>query len=459
MPIVECFAVPAYLPDLDSMPRLREQWHTAVSAWFDYSIKRDASTVHPGPFPFYNPARFDPGGRAIEQAVTWNAFPKELVRLFGRDEALKQADTLWTLDKYYNRLGNSGLTRKQYPALFKYRFRPQDEYCEWLVERDPRTNFIQKVTFTSEPPELWYALFGNRVPDDPAAADYQFTGDRETALRHYHDFVGPQVRLNDLLASEDIASPDKGRLAIKDQYNIYNTWNTTHGIVHLCAPPNFLGAEIQLAADASILRKDPAGRLLVEPEALICCAGYGGPNRNSDPTIGAAVNAAARLGAFITLKDPVGLYMDHIDLSGWECPDKKSVADCIHIVRGGVGMIERLVVEVPANRCFTVSDITIGGERIQYGGQIAECVTVKLIGVANLPTHPAANEPVQCSGRYAFKRGDPHALVLPSASGQPPRGFVEAFVSQGVEEEHVTRKKPHVRQGKAGRSGRWRRKH
>lgn len=460
MPIVESFAAPAYLPDLDSVPGLREQWHSAVSAWFDDSIKGDAHKVHPGPLQFYNPARFDPGGTVIEQAVTWNAFPKELLRLFGRDEALKQADILWTLDKYFNLLGNSRLTKKECPALFKYSFRPQNEYCEWRVERDPRADFIQRVTFTSEPPELWYALFGNPVPDDPAAAEYQFTGDREAVLRHYHDFVGPQVRLNDLLASESIPSPDRGRFAIKGQYNIYNAWNTTHGIVHLCAPPNFLSAEIQLAADASILRKDMAGRLLVEPEALICSAGYGGPNRNSDPTIGAAVNAAARLGAFVTLKDPVGLYMDHIDLSGWECPDKRSVADCIHIVRGGGTMIERLVVEVPPNRRFTVSDITIGGERIRYGGQIAECITVKLIGVANLPNHPAANNPVQCAGRYAFKRRNRHALVLPVASGSPaPRGFVEAFASQGVEEEHVTRKKPHVHQNKAERPRHRQREH
>ena len=62
---------------------------------------------------------------------------------------------------------------------------------------------------------------------------------------------------------------------------------------------------------------DAQGKLLIEPDALICYAAYGGPNRNSDPTIGATVNALARLGAYVTLRNPVGLYMDHIDLSGW----------------------------------------------------------------------------------------------------------------------------------------------
>ena len=93
-------------------------------------------------------------------------------------------------------------------------------------------------------------------------------------------------------------------------------------------------------------------------------------------------------------------------------------------------MIERLVIEVPRNRRLTVSDITIGGEPIQYGGQIAECVTVKLTGIANLPKQPVRNDPVQCSGRCFFKRSDPHAFLIP---GVPQRGLVEAFSSQALE--------------------------
>lgn len=458
MPIVECFAPPAYLPDLDSVPGLRQQWHAAVSAWFDDAIATDVSLAKPGPFQFYNPARFDPGGSVVEQEVTWNAFPKALVRLFGRDRALEEADKLWTLDRYFNDLQNFGLTRNDYPGLFKCRFRPQDEYCEWRVERDPGSNLINRVTFTSEPPELWLALFGNRVPDD--RAKYEFAGDRKGALARYHEFVGAGVCLEDLIATEDIESPNEGRFAKAGDYNVYNKWNSTHGIVHLCAPPNYLSAEIQLAADASVPRKNPAGQTLVEAEALICAADYGGPNRNSDPTIGASVNAAVRLGAFVTLKNPVGLYMDHIDLSGWEAPDKKSVADCIHIVRGTVGMIERLVVEVPCTRGFLLGDINIAGEKIEYGGQIAECITVKLIAQANLTLQPVANKPVPGPARYEFKRGDPNALLFRLNPGTPPeRGFVEAFAGQGVEEEPAVRQPQRAHHNLRGRSRRDRRKH
>lgn len=45
-------------------------------------------------------------------------------------------------------------------------------------------------------------------------------------------------------------------------------------------------------------------------------------------------------------------------------------------------MIERLVVEVPSETGFTVGDLKIAGIPIRYGGQIAECITVKLVGAA-----------------------------------------------------------------------------
>ena len=153
--------------------------------------------------------------------------------------------------------------------------------------------------------------------------------------------------------------------AVKGQYNIYNKWNTTHGIAHLNSPPIHWTAEIQLGCDATIrYTQRPKGRLLVEPRCLIGYAGCSGSNRNSDPTIGASVNALARLGAYVTLRNPVGLYMDHIDLSGWVAPDNGDIADCVRIVRGLPDMIERMVVEVPAGRKFDIGDITIAGNPI-----------------------------------------------------------------------------------------------
>jgi Dyp-type peroxidase family len=436
MPIVERFATPANLPDLDSMPGELQQWHKAINYWFDSSIKSHGARVRPGPFQFYNPARFDPGGLVVEQAITWNAFPKELLRRYGRMRALEKADELWPLNQYQSVLSGIPVDRRRSPALFEHFFRPQTEYCEWRVERDRRGGKIRRVTFTSEPPELWFALFGDRLPfDNEEPQAYRFQGDRKAVAAKYEEFLRRQIRLRDLIARQDLAFPGFPPLAKKGQYNVYNKWNTTDGIVHLCAPPNFLVGEIELAASGAILRKNRAGHLLVEAEALICCAQFGGPNRNSDPTIGAAVNAAARLGAFVTLKDPVGIYMDHIDLSGWECRDKKSVADCVRIVRGSPGMIERLEIEVPSDRGLTVSDISIGGEPIRFGGQIAECITVKLTGLANLPKQPVRNDPIQCEGHCVFNSRNSHALLQLASSGDRLEpGFVKAFSSQGVEE-------------------------
>jgi hypothetical protein len=250
------------------------------------------------------------------------------------------------------------------------------EYCEWHVNRDPSSGRINRVTFTSEPPEYWQALFGGTLE----GSSVNFPGDKDLLLDLYRKLVDFRVQLPDLLVQTPFRSPF-GDLKVGD-YNPHNKWNTTHGIVHLSAPPNALTAEINLAAVATVLYEDKRGVPVVDPDAFIAGTGMGGPNRNSDPTIAATVNVLARLGAMVTLANPVGLYMDHIDVSGWEVPGGLSPADCVRVVRGQGRMIERLVVEVPTDE-FDVSDILIGGVPIAFGGHIAECITVKLVGAAS----------------------------------------------------------------------------
>jgi hypothetical protein len=424
------FDPPAFLPDFNPISGQAEAWHHAMSDWFDSSIESDRPLVGGGQFQFYNASKFDPGSAVIEQAVTWNAFPKELLRQFGRMRALREADTLWTLDRYYSGLQGVGVDQKKYPAMFRTPFRPHNEYCEWHVVRDPNTNQIRKVTFTSEPPEFWFALAGCSIPGDP----HEFPGDPSALLKRYQEFVSPEVQASDLIASETIDGP-QGPFAIKGKYNPYNKWNTSHGIVHLGAPPNSLTAEVQLGADATVLRTNAQGRLIVEPDALICCAAYGGPDRNSDPTIGATINAIARAGAYVTIKNPVGLYMDHIDLSGWKAPNDGDVSKFVRIERGAQGMIERMVVEVPKDLGFTVGDLRIAEEPVLYGGQIAECITVKLIGVASILSPPLANKPVPCDGRCCIDASNATSLRRSIKIGTPlPIGTQEAFEQQGGSE-------------------------
>ncbi|SUX30569.1 hypothetical protein [Chromobacterium vaccinii] len=171
---------------------------------------------------------------------------------------------------------------------------------------------------------------------------------------------------------------------------------------------------------------------VVDPDALIGCAAYGGPDRSSDPTIGGTVNQLARLGFYVTLRNPVGLYMDHIDHAGWTTPDGSPAEDCVRITRGVTGMIERLEVQVPADRNFTVSDLRIGGEPVVYGGQIAECITVHLVGVAGVQGH-FRNPQLECVGRCCI---DPNNATLLNRSIQYPApspvGTVAAFVDEGT---------------------------
>jgi hypothetical protein len=430
MTLLTRYDTPAFLPDFNTIPGQLEAWNKAVSAWFDQNIADDQQSLGLAPLQYYNAASFDPGGVSVVQEITWNAFPKELLRRYGRERALVLADRLWPIESYHvdppdpdNTTGTNGIL-----------YRPQEEYCEWHVLRQPDSGRILRVTFTSEPPEYWQALFGV-VPGStqpPIIEDQHFPGDTRTLLRLYHELVSPDVKLEDLIAPVDLKDGTGQVLIQKGQYNFYSKWNTTLGIAHLNSPPNSLVAEIKLGADASVLYTDPKGRLLVEPEALIAYARYGGINRNSDPTIGASVNALARLGAYVTLRNPVGLYMDHIDLSGWEAPDKKGVSDCIRIVRGSPGMIERMVVEVPEGRNFNLGDITIAGVPIRYGGQIAECITVKLTGIANILPNTLPRAPVGAVGRTAIDPNWPLTVTGATLTDPIPPGFVEAFLNQGT---------------------------
>ncbi|MCU1249354.1 MAG: hypothetical protein JWQ49_2383 [Edaphobacter sp.] len=96
----------------------------------------------------------------------------------------------------------------------------------------------------------------------------------------------------------------------------------------------------------------------------------------------------------------------------------------------GIEGIERLEVEVPVERGFSLSDVTIGGVPIRYGGQIAECITVKLTGVAVLANvNPV---PLPCDAHAVIDPAYPLGLSRPVAIGGPiPAGTVIALVNQG----------------------------
>lgn len=418
---LERYDPPGGLTDFDGIPGQREAWSGAISAFFDSVIGNALPRLlHPGDRSQYVNQLTAPVGGMAEQRIVWNAFPGTLRAWFGRDAALPIADRLRDALPQPPRA-----TPEADPNTITLTYRLQDEYCEWFVARDAQGR-ITSVTFTSEPPEYWAALHGDTLGDPVSNQPlYRFPGDRDLLVQLYRDLVSPRVAYADLVFDDDVyrRPGDTTPLFRKGEYNPYNRWNTSDGIVHLTDPVNSLGAEIVLGGTASVLRADRAGAVLADPDALICCAGFGGPNRTSDPTIGGAVNQLARLGCAVTLRNPVGLYMHHLDLAGFTRPDGSPVdASYFQVVRGDAdaGMIERAVFSVPAGEGFTVSDLLIAGEPILYGGQVAERMTMNLVALAG-PPGAYANQPVACSTLCCQDAEHPQYLGLtwrPCGEGQ-----------------------------------------
>lgn len=65
----------------------------------------------------------------------------------------------------------------------------------------------------------------------------------------------------------------------------FNFRTDTGTIAHLIHPSNSLSAEIDIAAQATVIRKDPTGKVIEDSDRLIRCSQYGNPDRNSDPRV------------------------------------------------------------------------------------------------------------------------------------------------------------------------------
>lgn len=324
------FDAPGFLDDLDAQGLLA--WSTWISSQLDEASTRDGKAdglANYGPRPqFFNPLTKPPAVDAVEKDITWTAFPR-----------IVKINSISDMQRWRSADSSRDV---------------QDEYCEWSVAREPNTDKITRVDFTSEGPEYWQFL----AATDPA---------KVVAL--YQKYIGPSVKESDLF--------QQGR------YVARNKWNnsTTNGAMHLVQRNNTLGAEIELAAAATLVRIK-AGNILTGEQELIQCGQYGQAERNSDPHIGAVVNELARMKADITLANPVGLCIDALSVAGWETPDSSNAHDYWKIVRGTEQEGLRAVFEVPSAKNFVVGDIKINGRNIEFGAQIADFITIKLTGLA-----------------------------------------------------------------------------
>jgi len=268
----------------------------------------------------------------------------------------------------------------------------QDEYCEWNIDRDPATHKITRVTFTSEGPEYWNAL----ARLNPAKV-----------LDLYKQFVSTQVKDTDLFRN--------GR------YIARNKWNnsTSQGVMHLIQPNNTLLAEINIAVAASIVRRI-SGQLLTDEQDLIACGRYGQPERFSDPHIGGEVNKLARQQAAVTIANPVALYIRDLSTAGWTTPDGSDPKQYWKIVRGAPQFGLRAMYEVPAGKGFVVGDITINGDRIEFGAQIADFISIKIIGQACRIGQNQVADQTSCVGGAPFAAvAHPTAAMIDEAVNAP----------------------------------------
>jgi hypothetical protein len=323
------FDPPGFLQDLNDAQR--GAWSDWISQQLDQARTRDeADLANDGPrLQFFNLLKNTPDSDAVERDITWTAFPK-IVRIQSISDRQR-----------WRRADNSRDV--------------QDEYCEWSVTRDPETEKIVHVTFTCEGPEYWRFL----AASDP-----------DKLIQLYQQHISHDVRAEHLFDRDG-------------KYVSRNRWNnsTTNGAMHLIQRNNTLSAEIELAAAATIVRIVD-GMTLDDEQVLIQCGQYGQPERNSDPLIGAVVNELARARADITLANPVGLCIAGLSVAGWQTPDGSPASEYWTITRGTHDKALRAVYEVPAEKGFTVGDITINGRNIEFGSQIADFISIKLTGLA-----------------------------------------------------------------------------
>jgi hypothetical protein len=381
MPLTR-FDPPAGIDDLETDP-LRKAWSDKISSMINTNKAALKASLGANPPQFFNELT-DPKDMAdrAEQDIIWQGFPRLLEKQFGENTtaAFKHAED-----------DTPGATARK---------TTQDEYLEWHVSRDnTAARNIVRVEFTCEGPEYWQFL-GQNAPDK--------------VLALYQKHVSPTIVKADLFTAAG-------------DYKPLNEWNTGRGIMHLIQPNNTLGAEVNIGAFATIRRKRADGTPITDADELIRCAQFGVADRASDPHIGDIVNGLARQGYSLTIRNPIGLYIHKIDLTGFKKPDGTPITPAyFKITRGSAGQGLRAIFEVPAGEAsgahsFTVSDITIGGVKIAFAGQIAKRISIKLTGVAvekgkiNNPMFACTGEGVEAFAATAAFHGGPQIFTRRSA--------------------------------------------
>jgi hypothetical protein len=320
--VLTAFSTPGRVDELSD--RGHDRWSQDLGGLLDAEAAGNTKVPNDSPRPqFFNPLAVELNADATRKVMRWGAFPRKLTRV--------PIPERWRQGEERGR---------------------QEEYCEWAGERDDEGK-LTRASFTSEVPSYYHLL----AADNP-----------EKLRAVYRQHVSPDAELKDLISATGA-------------YRERNRWNL-HGAMHMIQTSNTLSAAVILVAQSTIVRqRDNA--LLTNASDLIDCGVNADPDRNSDPLIVGDVNTLARAHAAISLDDPLGLYIDNLQTDGWATPDGSDPADYWQITRGETDHAVRAVYAVPADKGFTISDITIHGTPITSPSQIAEFIQIKVVGVAH----------------------------------------------------------------------------
>ena len=288
-------------------------------------------------------------------------------------------------------------------------YRPQDEYLEWVTKTDP-DGVVREIWFTCEAPEYW-TFIAEHDPDLLVSLYAQVIGIDKAA-------VDPTLLYmqEDLTHVEPFASGHKLPFPT-GAYNPYNIYNRDHAI-HLTQGANSLDAEITLARQGSWIWGNPPKTTAID---LICCAEYGEPNRFSDPTIGKEVNDLVRAGSYVTLRNPIGLYIQSIAPDNFTDANNHQIANFddyfIKVRKSDDGaMTLRAVFRVPdgvkdaTGKQLRVGDLQYKGVKISKGGQVADAITMHLFAQA-LPGAPH-QQSQPCAGHACTTPNHPGVIIL-----------------------------------------------
>jgi hypothetical protein len=391
---MNAFSPPANVQDFPTDPQkqaaLVARWTQFLEGFIQLAIVGDPWTNvnDENRILYFNPLATPISPNAVVATIPWIAFPNRLSAFFAAsqgspyalsdEEVYELADQGYLKEKPDFAAGFPIVPSDVYPTIDWQQLKNdwedygppgprgwQDEYCEWCVERNAAGDIIG-IDFTCENPEYWVALWKT---------------DASAVCSIYQSVVNASVQFDDLVMRDNTGDPVIDPETGLPAYNPLNKWNTGTvatatggGAIHLTSPPNDIDGEIYLAAAATLLRN-------VTPytaAALTNCAQYGVPYRNSDPNIGYNVNQVVKNAGgsglrMVTLTDPIGLYMQQPDFSSYATPDGTDARTFWTVVRGSApDKILHARYAVPASKGYTVSDITIGKQKIQYAGQIAQ---------------------------------------------------------------------------------------